>query len=156
MASRKFKQYALFIIGAFFLSHILSILWVFTFYFDPAPDTMWVDYIYQKKQAYARSISGPKIVIVAGSSGHYGISAAQIEDHFKIPTVNFHSHADLTDLYFYESTKNLNPGDLVIMAPEYQLYFCDDIMTRTKADYIVNYDKNVLLNTCPLKKNLRF
>lgn len=100
----------------------------------------------KKKEAYAASIDGPKIVIVAGSSGLFGLSASMMEEHFNIPTVNMATHGDLRDYYFSRAKRTLKPGDLVILAPEYTQYFFNSSMSNIKADYIVNFDKASLKN----------
>ena len=123
---------------------VLSAVWVLTGYFCPQNDTLWVDHLYQKKEAYAKTINEPKIVIVSGSSGLYGVSAEQIEQHFNIPTVNLATHAGLRDYYFYRAMKSLRSGDLVIFAPEYAQYFFDSSMSDVKADYILNFDRPYL------------
>lgn len=141
MQSLKYKKYALMILSCVCIVCLLSVIWVFTGYFAPAPETSWVEDIYKIKEEYAQSIKGPKIVIVSGSSGLFGISAQQIESYFHIPTVNLSTHADLMDYYFDRAMKNLNKGDLVIISPEYHLYFVNSPMRGMKADYIVNFDK---------------
>ncbi|HOP47217.1 MAG TPA: hypothetical protein PK874_06100 [Desulfobacteraceae bacterium] len=137
----KSKKCVLVILATVCVFCLLSALCIFTCYFAPRRETVWVDDLYKRKEAYSNSIKGPKIVIVAGSSGLYGISAEQIEKHFNIPTVNFATHAALMDYYLFRAQKNLNNGDLVILAPEYHQYFAISPMSDIKADYIVNFDK---------------
>lgn len=144
MPERKYKQYVLFILCGIFISCSASAVWLWTGYFCPQNDTLWVDHLYRKKEAYAGAVPGPKIVIVSGSSGLYGLSAEQIERHFQIPTVNLATHAGLRDYYFHRAKKNLNPGDLVILTPEYAQYFFDSAMSDVKADYILNFDRPYL------------
>jgi len=148
-----YKKYVLFILCTFFSLYFLSVLWLFTGYYSPQKDTLWIDSLYQKKEAFARSIKGPKIVIVAGSSGLFGISAAQIEAHFKAPTVNLCTHAGLRDYYLNRAKKSINSGDLVIFAPEYAQYLFNIPMSRIKADYIINFDKPGFKNL-PLNEKL--
>jgi len=146
MLEQKYKKYVIAVLCSFFTLYGLSVIWVMTSYFCPQNDTIWVNNLYQHKEAYARAIQKPKIVIVSGSSGLYGVSAEQIERHFKIPTLNLSTHAGLRDYYFYRAMKNLRSGDLVILAPEYGHYFSDDLMSDIKSDYILNYDRSCLKN----------
>ncbi len=144
MAASIYKKYVLFILCTFLALNLLSVLWLFTGYFNPLEGSAWIDSLYQKKEAFARSIHGPKIVIVSGSSGLFGISAAQIESYFKVPTVNLCTHGDLRDYYLHRAEKSINSGDLVILVPEYTQYSFDSPMSRIKSDYIVNFDKSWL------------
>jgi hypothetical protein len=153
MMGIKHKRYSLSIICAIFCAYFFSVLWVFAGYFFPELDTRWTDGLYKKKEAYALSIKGPKIAIVAGSSGLFGVSAADIEKYFAIPTVNMSTHAGLRDYMFYRAKETLHSGDLVILALEYDHYFFDLPMTAVKADYIVNYDKNSLIKL-PFKEKI--
>ncbi|RJP84136.1 MAG: hypothetical protein C4518_19725 [Desulfobacteraceae bacterium] len=146
MPEKKYKKYVISILCAFFILYGLSVVWVLTGYFCPKNDTFWVNHLYQKKEAYAQSIHEPKIVIVSGSSGLYGVSAEKIEQHFKIPTVNLSTHAGLRDYYYHRAKKTLRAGDLVILAPEYTQYFFDSSMSDVKSDYILNFDRSCLKN----------
>ncbi len=141
MLEQQYKKYVIFILCGFSAIYALSAAWVLTGYFSPQNDTLWINHLYQNKEAYAKSIQCPKIVIVSGSSGLYGISAEQIERHFNIPAVNLATHAGLRDYYYYRARESLRPGDLVILAPEYAQYFIDSAMSDVKADYILNYDR---------------
>lgn len=149
MSEQKYKLHVIAVLGGFVLLYLLSAVWVWTVYFCPQNDTLWVNHLYQHKEAYAKSIQKPKIVIVSGSSGLYGLSAEQMERHFNIPTVNLSTHAGLRDYYFYRARRNLTSGDLVILSPEYQQYFFNSPMSDVKADYILNFDR-------PYLKNLTF
>lgn len=144
MQDQIYKKFSLIIILSVCLSFFLSIVWLFTGYFAPNNDSVWVNNLYRVKEVYAAVVKGPKIVIVAGSSGFYGVSGARIQHHFRIPTVNMATHGGLRDYYLHKAKKNLNPGDFVILAPEYTLYFSDAPMSVVKSDYIINFDKTYL------------
>jgi hypothetical protein len=146
MSEQKYKRYVIAVLGGFVLLYLFSAVWVWTGYFCPQNDTLWVNHLYQHKESYAKSIKVPKIVIVSGSSGLYGLSAEQMERHFNIPTVNLSTHAGLRDYYFYRARKSLACGDLMILSPEYQQYFFNSPMSDVKADYILNFDRPYLKN----------
>jgi len=144
MQTQNHKKLALIIMLSVCLAFFLSIVWLFTGYFAPNNDSLWVNNLYRVKEVYASVIKGPKIVIVAGSSGVYGVSAARIQHHFRIPTVNMATHGGLRDYYLHKAQENLESGDFVILAPEYMLYFSNAPMSVVKADYIINFDKAYL------------
>lgn len=154
MSAAIYRKYAVFILGAFFSLYALSVIWLFTSYHLPQKDTFWINSLYEKKEAVAESIQGSKIVIVSGSSGLFGISAAQMESHFQVPTVNLSTHAALRDYYLTRAKNSIHAGDLVLFAPEYDHYFFDfPIMNEVKSDFIVNYDK-AALKKLPLSEQM--
>ena len=139
-----YKKYAFFILVGFFGIHVLSAIWLYTGYHHPTDDTAWVNGLYEKKEAIAASIKGPKIVVVSGSSGLFSIRAAQLASHFGIPAVNLSTHGGLRDYYIQRAKNSIRSGDLVVFAPEYTQYFIDFPMSGVKSDFIVNFDKDFL------------
>ena len=105
----------------------------------------WIYYTYQKKDLYAKSIKKTKkIVIISGSNALFGLSAKQIENKLKIPTVNYAVHAGLgIDFSFYKATKILSSGDVVILPFEYSNYFQSRIFKLSKQPllfYTLSYE----------------
>lgn len=71
------------------------------------------------KYGRLRSIDEPKIVVVGGSSVAFGLDSALLERYTGRPVVNFGLYAALgTKLMLDMSRKNINKGDIVILAPE--------------------------------------
>jgi hypothetical protein len=65
----------------------------------------------------------PRLFLVAGSSAHFGLSAAQIEADLGLATVNYGTHGGLTMRVMLEDVRRLvRPGDTVLLAPEYGHY----------------------------------
>jgi hypothetical protein len=65
----------------------------------------------------------PRLFLVAGSSAHFGLSAAQIETALGLATVNYGTHGGLTMRVMLEDVRRLvRPGDTVVLAPEYGHY----------------------------------
>jgi hypothetical protein len=80
-----------------------------------------------EKQRIARMLTAngakKRLVLVSGSSTHFGLSALDIETSLAIPTINYGSHAAMP-LSVILSTANrfLRSGDTVLLAPEYERY----------------------------------
>lgn len=78
-----------------------------------------------EKRRIARSLaaSGPRLFLVAGSSTHFGISAAQIEAALGRPTVNYGNSGALSlDVMLGDVRRLARPGDWVLLVPEYSHY----------------------------------
>lgn len=115
---------------------------VYTFYTTPDNQSFWVYSCYKKKNAYARSISTPKLVFTSGSATLFGVSAKDIENVEKIPTVNYAIFAGLGPKYILYTVKNiLNPGDTVILTFEMELYLDEGGFNDGLEDYILTCDK---------------
>lgn len=76
-----------------------------------------------------RSVEGPRVVVIGGSSAAFGIDSKIIEKELGMPCVNFGLYAAfglkcMLDL----SLNGLNKGDIVIITPEYS--------TQMYSDYI--------------------
>ncbi len=97
---------------------------------------------YLKKNAYARSIQGRKIVFVSGSNSLFGIETHLIEKWLGIPTVNMGMHAGLqTDYPLYAIKQFLHSGDIVILPFEFELYKWNGVHRTLKRDFSLTYDR---------------
>lgn len=92
-------------------------------YVLPRPaDIFWIDSIYGKKEAAARAMDGPRLVLIGGSSTHFSYSARLIAEYTGVPAINFGSHAGVgTEYILYRAQEILKPGDIAILALEYSL-----------------------------------
>jgi len=79
------------------------------------------------KFALVRADTQPKILLVGGSNVAFGFDSALLEEKTQMRVVNFGVHAALGQPFHADIIKNqLNPGDIVILAPEYYDYTSDD------------------------------
>jgi hypothetical protein len=86
-------------------------------------ETFWAATATAKKTALARRIAEPRILIVSGSSGHFGLRADMIEAATRRPAVNLATHAGFGPAYFfYLAERVLRRGDIVILPLEYDFY----------------------------------
>ncbi len=98
------------------------------------------------KRDIAAAIPRPKLLIVAGSSAFIGISAAEIQRETGFPAVNLGVNAALGPAYTVHLAKQVcRPGDVVLLAFEYEQYVSENA-TGTTADklflqYVLGYDR---------------
>ncbi|BAU11436.1 hypothetical protein LEP3755_19300 [Leptolyngbya sp. NIES-3755] len=94
--------------------------WFNLYYFqDPA----WVNSIYTQKIARAEAIKAPRrILLVGGSSTHFGLQAERLQKKLNIPVVNLGLHAGLgLDGIFKLVQNEIRAGDIVVLFPEHDL-----------------------------------
>jgi hypothetical protein len=89
----------------------------------PVAAEYWVPEAAVVKLATARSLPGPKIVVVGGSNALFGVDSALIERETRRPTVNLGLHAGLSLDYLLAIARPvLSPGDVVVLSLEYGYY----------------------------------
>jgi hypothetical protein len=90
---------------------------------SPSKGSAWTVRIIQRKTAAARAVNLPKLLIVGGSGGLFGVKARQLESTLGIPAVNLCSHAGIGTACLLELPRLVaTHGDTVIIIPEYELY----------------------------------
>jgi hypothetical protein len=90
----------------------------------PTDDSNWLYGILTRKFEICAHMPHPKLVLVGGSSTFFGLSARQIEDTLHIPTLNMGLGVSMGLPYMLNLTrKAAAPGDTVLLAFEYELYF---------------------------------
>jgi len=100
----------------------------------------WVYDAYNLKEEAASEILEPKIVIVSGSNGLFGVDSDLLSHHLGKPVVNYAVHAGLGPAYIlYKSKKVLKPGDIAILPIEYSHYQHENI-SSVLLDYILSRD----------------
>ena len=93
-----------------------------------------------KKDAYASSISGRKIMFISGSNTLFGVDTQQIEKALGIPTVNYGTHASLYYYTLHRAQKHLHNGDIVILPLEYPYYdWHHDAFDPELSAYLLGY-----------------
>jgi hypothetical protein len=82
-----------------------------------------VFYFTEYKLQAARRAASPKILIISGSNGHFGISAEQIQKSTGRPTINLAVFAGCTsDFLLWNLQRTARPGDIVLLPLEYSYY----------------------------------
>jgi hypothetical protein len=90
-----------------------------------APPVTPVDYTAASiaKQARARAVGSPKVLLVGGSNVAFGVESATLERVMGMPVVNMGLHAGLGFRYMKnEAVQLMGPGDLVVVALEESNY----------------------------------
>ncbi len=141
---RNYKRAVLWGVGLICAAYVLNIVGLYTLYCGPKGDAAWVNALYGVKEAYAKSIEEPKVLLVSGSSLHFGLSAETMEAALEVPVVNLGTHAGLLEYVYARARRSLKPGDLVIVAPEYAMYTIDNLSSAVRSDYLVSFDKTYL------------
>ncbi|MCA9793287.1 MAG: hypothetical protein KC910_15865 [Candidatus Eremiobacteraeota bacterium] len=78
------------------------------------------------KTARLESLPSPKVVLVGGSNVAYGFDSELLEQRLGRPVVNMGIHAPFgLDYMLAEVESSLQPGDLVIVCPEYEVLASD-------------------------------
>ncbi len=89
---------------------------------SPTHLSHWCGEIMEKKLVAAERVTGPKLVVLGGSSTFFGIKAAELQRELDVPTINGGTHAALGMAYLLESGKRLlKPGDTALVVPEYEV-----------------------------------
>ena len=138
---------------------LAALLPVFTFAFANRYDSgeaAFVDGLYQRKAIAMRraaeradSAGKSRLVVVGGSGALLGVDAELIELKLGIPCVNLATHAGLGGEYLLDrARRELRPGDVVLLCPEYQLWGNPEAGTFTDLEwaYVASYDKGFLLS----------
>jgi hypothetical protein len=117
----------------------------------------WVDIILTQKEGMALNVPPPekRILIVSGSNGLFGISAATISQETGIKTINLSSHASLGgDYILSRAQKLIRSGDVILLPLEYPFYYSSGISddfgkSALLGRFIVSYDRDYLSKVSP-------
>jgi hypothetical protein len=96
---------------------------------------------YAFKVGAAHAITQPKILILSGSNGHFGVSAAQLQQKSGRPAVNLAVFAGLSsDYLLWTLQKVARPGDTVLLPLEYNYYQDLPFSGELYLSYIIGND----------------
>lgn len=77
----------------------------------------------QDKFRILKETDEPKIIIIGGSNAAFGIDQQMLEEATGYKVVNMGLHAGFNHIFYSELAKaNINPGDIVLLAYEYNWY----------------------------------
>ena len=106
----------------------------------PTESSHYIDDLVRAKERIAASRTGPRLLIVGGSSTLFGINAKLIEQQTGLATVNMGTAFGLTPEYrFHRLEKLLRPGDTVLLALEYETY-ANSFDDESADDYVLARD----------------
>jgi hypothetical protein len=116
----------------------------------PTAPAKWHQLRVQWKADLARRQQGPKVLIVSGSNGLYGLSAGAISRRSAVPAFNMAATAGLgIDLILRQALPLVAAGDVVLMPLEYELYVDDGAPNTLQTDYILGCDPGYMLTMDP-------
>jgi hypothetical protein len=125
------------------------------------PDSTKLILMQKAAIALKNSPSKKRILIVSGSNGLLGISAATITQATGIETINLSSHAGLGGDYILRWASDLiREGDVVLLPLEYQFYsakgISDDFVNfDALGRFLISYDRD-LLQEVEITSKLKF
>src|SRR5207248_522474 len=103
----------------------------------PTLSSRWYAEALDRKTSYARAGTSPKIIVVGGSSVLFSVRAEQIERETGTRAVNMGTGAALGLPYIlYTSQQVAEPGDLIVLSLEYELYGYDGEPTQSFLDQV--------------------
>ena len=108
---------------------------------SPTESSRWIYEINTIKLRIAKSTASPKLIIVSGSSGLFGISCQMIQQETNFPCVNGANHLGLDIDYILDFSRNLaSEGDIILMPLEYGVYQYDGKLSDVLIDYVFARD----------------
>lgn len=108
----------------------------------PTPSSRWVFDAYQHKIAAAQKVTGPRVLIVAGSNAMFGIDSKQLAAYWGRPVINLAVNAGLGLPYILKVSELVaRPGDVILMPMEYGLYLDDGSPNAQIIDQVVARDQ---------------
>ncbi|WP_027132475.1 hypothetical protein [Geminicoccus roseus] len=106
-------------------------------------DIGWVRDLYQRKEQDLAAITGPRLILVGGSSVHFGFDAEKISQALGVEAFDFGSHAGLDLTYLLDRADRVTrPGDTVVLMVEYPLFRTTAPFTALPVFYSSFHDKS--------------
>ncbi|AFY85091.1 hypothetical protein [Oscillatoria acuminata] len=153
----KYINYLRLLVSTFLICWIIFLSLVFYQLGTPTTGLSgWINHLYVNKSQIARSIQTPKLIIVSGSNGLYGISCKAISEETGLACLNGGTQAAMgTDYLFSNVREWAKPQDIILLTLEYQFYREVGIPNDVLIDYVISYDTEYLFSLKPLQQ-LRF
>lgn len=87
----------------------------------------WLKGLYENKVAIAAETADPKLIITGGSGAHYTINSDLLSEGLGMPVVNLGIDGPVgLDVILPSILETVNPGDTVLLIPEYLLLLDED------------------------------
>jgi hypothetical protein len=111
----------------------------------PGADIAWTASLYTDKERIAAAITGPRILAVGGSATLFSFDSETASRRLGMPVVNFGTHAGMGLTYILDrASRILRPGDIVLLAPEYELLQQGGEPNEHAIQYVTFYDRGYL------------
>jgi hypothetical protein len=104
----------------------------------PTESSRWLSEAQTKKNHAAALVTGPRLLIVGGSSSHFGLRAEQLTKALGVPTINLGVSAGLDLPYILWNARRVaRAGDTILLVLEYELYDYDGEMNVLQVDFMM-------------------
>lgn len=111
----------------------------------PNAEIAWTDSLYADKERFAGMIPGPRIIAVGGSGTLFSFDSGMATQRIGRPVVNFGTHAGLGLPYILDRAgRMLRAGDVVLLAPEYELLQGGAAPNEHTIQFVSFYDRGYL------------
>jgi hypothetical protein len=122
----------------------------------PDAEIAWTESLYIAKERISGTIAGPRIIAVGGSGTLFSFDSEMATRRIGRPVVNFGTHAGLGLPYILDRAgRLLHPGDVVLLAPEYELLQSGAPPNEHTIQFVGFYDRGYLMR-CPLAEWPRY
>ena len=132
-----------------FLSIPLALMLLVGATFPPTPRSS-TSLLFAKidKNARLKEAPSPRLIMVGGSNLSFGINSQMIKDALSLNPINTGIHASIGLKYMMDDVlDDIRPGDIVVIAPEYQQFYGDAAYGRNELLRIVmEIDRDSLNN----------
>ncbi|MDR1649913.1 MAG: hypothetical protein LBR71_06590 [Synergistaceae bacterium] len=142
------------------LSVLISFVsWVLGIYVQlgvPVPGQQEMYMFYTFKKDRAESIESPKLIVMSGSNGRYGIDTEKLGRGLGMPSVNMAITMPLGLEYILHQTRPvIKSGDWILAPLEYQLYrknYGGERLTKDCIEYALAHDPDYFMAKKPIWK----
>lgn len=151
----KLKKYLFQVLLGFLISTLVFLSLVSFQIGSPTESSRWIYEINTIKSRIAKSINQPKLIVVSGSNGLFGISCKMIQKETEFPCVNGASNAGLQLDYILDFAQNLaSERDTVLLALEYGMYkyYNDNTVNDVLIDYVLARDSDYIISSNLIRK----
>jgi hypothetical protein len=151
---KKYISYLFLLVSTFLICWIIFLGLVFYQLGVPITGLSgWINHLYVNKSQIALSIQTPKLIIVSGSNGLYGISCKVISEETGLACLNGGTQAAMgTDYLFSNVREWAKPQDIIFLTLEYNFYREVGIPNDVLIDYVMSYDPEYLFSLQPLQQ----
>lgn len=135
------------------LFHVLVFLYQLGALF---PSSYWARNAQIVKDYLLASAENRKLILIAGSSGHFGFASRLFAERLQYTPVNYSLHYNFPlDYYFAKIKPHLHSGDIVLLPLEYEYYSRTTPYLSPFVSDVMNFDVQFFWNLTP-SEQLKF
>ncbi len=127
-------KYSRLLTWALFAAGFWSAGFIYNVYIGGYPS--WLRAMYGLKITLAQEIEQPKIIIAGGSGVQYTINSDVMEEALGMPVMNLGTNGGIgLNVLLPSIIDQVNPGDIILLIPEYPFLLDDDGLDRLSATF---------------------